>query len=609
MHSASLIDEKTKNAAPWILNYRGDIDGLRAIAVVSVFIFHLNPEWLTGGFVGVDIFFVISGYLITNILIRDIQEGGIRFSHFYLRRISRLFPTMLTVIAAIFISAWLIYTPQDFASTGINSASAVLSIANLKFYFQGNYFDMSPDAQPLLHFWSLSVEEQYYIFYPFLLAWLARFRLPKIGLALVVMSIISFVACIIFTFINPKAAFYLTPFRAWELGLGGAAAFAAQGVWNLPIERFRAPFAIAGFAAIFTSLFTFTENTLFPGYAAALPVFGTALLMLAGQNGNYPGRGLLSSRPMKIIGALSYTLYLWHWPVFSFIDYSLFASPETIRVVLKLAFSIGLTMATYTLIENPARKTLNKISRKSMVFFGFTVSLALVVSLGIYVRQANYVNASVKQVANGGLVFSGTKNAPKIVLLGDSNGSMYSKMLVELSQDMNYTLHVATVAAGDALPNPSGVDSQLWSESVAIVEQLEPDIVILANAWAKKLKNDRSKLEMAIEHISPHTERIIILNQPPTLPESANRSSIRSGTRPPFYENNDTAKERLSINLYLSEFSSEKIEIVDVSSIFLNSEGSINFTDAKGRLLFHDSSHLSGFGAIKIREILRNILE
>lgn len=601
----SIISNKIHQDS-WSLSYRSDIDGLRAMAVGAVFLFHLNPAWMPGGFVGVDVFFVLSGYLITTILMRDLQNGGIRLAKFYQRRIARLFPAMLTVVGAILIGAALFYTPQDLASAGINSAAALLSLANVKFYLQGNYFEMSLDAQPLLHFWSLAVEEQYYLFYPLLLMALARFRVSTIGLTLAVVSLISFAACVTFTFINPKAAFYLLPFRAWELGIGGITAFAAQGVWKLPLAKVRAPVALAGFAAILLSFILFDEGMAFPGYAAALPVLGTAALLVAGQNGNYPGRALLSTRPMVAVGAVSYTLYLWHWPIFSFVDYTLFASTEVFRVTLKVLLSIGFTVATYALIEKPARGSFNNPARRLLVFGGFAAALAVMVPLGLTIRQDNYIDASVQQVAEGGLVFPGSENAPDMILVGDSNGTMYSKMLRGLSRDLDYTLHVASVASGDALPNSGGKDSLLWSESLAMVERLKPEVVVIANAWVAKLDNDRSRIDLALERIAPHASHIIILNQPPVLPQEASRARIRDGARPPFY---DEAQNRKSINTYLSRFSSETVSVVDVASVFLDVDGSVLFTDTRGRLLYHDAGHISGFGADRVRSLIEDILK
>jgi peptidoglycan/LPS O-acetylase OafA/YrhL len=210
--------------------YRPAIDGLRAIAVLAVFFFHLDRAWLPGGFAGVDVFFVISGYLITSILQRDYERHqDLSFGRFYQRRIARLFPAFFTAALLTLAGAALIYSEQDLASAGINLAAVSLSVANLKFMLQGNYFTLSPDAQPYLHYWSLSVEEQFYLIFPALLLLLyrraGRHRLAALG----VLCAISLIACIAVTYTRPTWAFYLLPTRAWELLVGAVLAVISTG--------------------------------------------------------------------------------------------------------------------------------------------------------------------------------------------------------------------------------------------------------------------------------------------------------------------------------------------------------------------------------------------
>ncbi len=591
------------------ITYRPDIDGLRAIAIGSVFLFHLQPAWMPGGFVGVDIFFVISGYLITSILMRDMRHGSIHLRTFYQRRISRLFPTMMIVVSAVLLAAWMLYTPQDFASAGINSVAALLSLANVKFFFQGDYFQLSPDSQPLLHFWSLSVEEQYYIFYPLLLMALARFRTSTVGAVVAAISLFSFLACGLMTFANPKAAFYLLPFRAWELGLGGTIAIFAHRFQGSLSDRVRPVLAVVGLSTLAASLLLFNEEMKFPGFAAALPVLGAAALLSAGHSSDYPGRAALASMPMVAIGKVSYTLYLWHWPVFSFVDYALFAETETLRLALKLGLSITLTVATFHLIENPARRALNNPRRRGFVFVGFIACLCVMVPLGMEIRRDNYVNASVNQVADGGLVFPGPTGAPRVMLIGDSNASMYARMLRDLCRDKGFGLVAANVAAGDALPNPTGQDSSLWASTEALTRHLEPEFLIIANAWTRKLADERSRLDLALERLAPHAGRILILNQIPVLPPEGSRAAVRAGARPPFSETAKNAAAREEINAYLSGFESDQVRVLDVAKVFLNSEQHVSFIDARGRVLFHDATHLSGYGSEMVRPIVELALE
>lgn len=268
--------------AKWHMPYRPDIDGLRTLAIGSVFLFHLGAGILPGGFVGVDVFFVISGYLITTMLVRDMVGGRLSYFGFIQRRVARLLPAILVVLSATLIAAWFLYSAQDFASLGVVAAAAIVSLANLKLFLQGSYFELSADAQPLLHFWSLSVEEQYYIVFPVLLLLLARMTPARVGVVLLGLTLVSFLACAVVTPYDPKATFYLLPFRVWELGVGGLGAFVARGAWGkLPVAVTQIG-GIAGLLVVMVSFLLINETMDFPGYVAMVPVLATAGLLVAG---------------------------------------------------------------------------------------------------------------------------------------------------------------------------------------------------------------------------------------------------------------------------------------------------------------------------------------
>ncbi|OWV61707.1 hypothetical protein CDZ98_04170 [Mameliella alba] len=584
------------------VSYRRDIDGLRAIAVGSVFVFHLDPHWLPGGFIGVDIFFVISGFLITSILMNDLERDGIRLGTFYQRRVARLFPAMIVVVVATLIAARFIYIAQEYASAGVNSAAALLSVANIKFYFQGNYFDISPDSQPFLHFWSLSVEEQYYLIYPLMLMMLGRFGASVIARVLLVITALSLAACIAMTFVNAKAAFFLLPFRAWELGLGGLAAFVANGrMGHLP-PALRPGLALAGLAAVAASLVVLHEGLAFPGYVALLPVAGTAALLLAGTRGAYPGQRLLASGPMVAIGKISYSLYLWHWPVFSLVDYALFAESDLLRHGLKVVVTLALTLATYALLETPARRTLNRPDLRLPVFAGFAVVLALSVPAGLWIRKEFYVNSSVTEAAEGGKLYPGPQGAPTVVLAGDSIGSNFGRTLRDMCHDLGCTLHVLSVAGKNSLPVTEGKDPALWRNSLGFIERTRPDVVILANHWSGKLSGGQEgRADLALQKLLPHAGHVVILGQLPALPPDATRAAMRDGARPPFAEPEADRLRRSEVNAHLSGLAGERVTYVDVASPFVRETGEVLFLDAQGNQMFRDERHLSDLATTRLR--------
>ena len=313
---------------------------------------------MAGGFVGVDIFFVLSGYLLTSILLLEIKAGKFSIARFYQRRIARIFPAFFIVIVITLGLSFIVYSAQDFASLGANTAAAALSIINIKLLFQGSYFKLSEDAQPILHYWSLAVEEQFYIIFPIYMYLITRFSRRSLSLNLVVCGT-SFAACVLLTYSNPRYAFYLLPTRAWELLAGSSfALFEQQG------GKFRYQTATVaswgGLALLLLSFLSFEPNNHFPGWIAFFPVFGTILILSAASHKNLLLVRCLSYPLPVVIGKLSYSLYLWHWPTFSLIDYQFFQHSDLFRGVLKIAITLFASIVTYRLVERPLRTYFSK---------------------------------------------------------------------------------------------------------------------------------------------------------------------------------------------------------------------------------------------------------
>jgi peptidoglycan/LPS O-acetylase OafA/YrhL len=292
-HSSAAPGEATESAVTHRGAYWPEIDGLRMIAVLAVIAFHLDSPLLGGGFVGVDIFFVISGFLITTLLANEIDGGSFSILRFYQRRIARIAPAAFLVVAVTLLAGALWYSAQDFASLGANALAAVFAVINFKLILQGNYFEISPDAQPLVHYWSLAVEEQFYLLFPiFLYGVMTLTRRP---LAMLVgCCLISFMACVLLTLTVPVAAFYLLPTRAWELLAGSALAIARKRYGELGAER-SSLCLLAGIVFIGLS-FVLVREQGFPGWIAALPVAG-ATLALAGIGTSRGGAPALAGSP------------------------------------------------------------------------------------------------------------------------------------------------------------------------------------------------------------------------------------------------------------------------------------------------------------------------
>jgi peptidoglycan/LPS O-acetylase OafA/YrhL len=334
--------------------YRPDIDGLRAIAVLAVVLFHFDVGALAGGFIGVDIFFVISGFLIAGILRAEIRHGRFALTAFYERRIRRILPALLVVLAATGVSASFILLPTDLEKLGTSTIATALFASNLYFWRTTGYFDPGHEFNPLLHVWSLAVEEQYYLFFPVALAWLvrrsARWTSAGVGAA----ALLSLALCVALQPTRPDAVFYLLPFRMWELLAGAWLATADVPPITQPIMR--TVTGASGLALLMAAIALIPAGPDFPGWQATLPVAGTLLAIHAGTSGANLASSALASRPLVAVGLISYSLYLWHWPVITLARYRLGDQLGPGWQLGLLGAVFALAFASYRYVEVPLRR-------------------------------------------------------------------------------------------------------------------------------------------------------------------------------------------------------------------------------------------------------------
>ncbi|MGF1765421.1 acyltransferase family protein, partial [Aliivibrio kagoshimensis] len=324
------------------MTFRKDINGLRALAVIAVVLYHFNPNWMPGGFAGVDVFFVISGYLMTGIIFRNIEKNNFSILHFYLARANRIVPALAVLCVAMMIFGWFYLSPNDFKTLNKHVVSSITFLSNILYWTESGYFDANSHQKWLLHTWSLSVEWQFYIIYPFVLVLLRQFLSVKaIKIALLIGTVIGFVFCIIVTYRWPNAAYFLLPSRAWEMMAGGLAYLYP---FNIKEERKRA-IEWAGFVLIVGSYFFISKDNHWPGYLACLPVFGTYLIIQAQRNDSV----ITSNAIFQRLGTWSYSIYLWHWP-FVVAMYYFSLSDDYIYVGVVLSLIAGFLSHKY--IEN-----------------------------------------------------------------------------------------------------------------------------------------------------------------------------------------------------------------------------------------------------------------
>ncbi|MGN8062820.1 acyltransferase family protein [Ralstonia sp. 22111] len=342
--------------------YRPDIDGLRAIAVIAVLLFHAFPSLLPGGFVGVDVFFVISGYLISTIIFRSLSADSFSFAEFYAKRVKRIFPALIIVLVTTYVLGWLTLFPDEFQRLGRQILAGALFAQNFQLWHEAGYFNSLSESMPLLHLWSLSVEEQFYLAFP-LIAWAClRARLNQ-GLVTGLLWAGSLAMCLYLSDLEQYSvqAFYLPHTRAWEILTGALIAY-CQVSYVRPLSQIpkalRSTFVVLapaiGIALIVYAALMLDKHTPFPSWRAFLPVFGAGLLIASGH-GSPVNRFILSWRPLVWVGLISYPLYLWHWPLLSFARILESGTPPVWLRAVALAISLGLAWATYLFAERPAR--------------------------------------------------------------------------------------------------------------------------------------------------------------------------------------------------------------------------------------------------------------
>lgn len=356
-------------------DYRPDIDGLRALAVLPIVIFHLGVKKLSGGFIGVDIFFVISGYLIGGALLRQVFERRYSLADFYARRFRRIVPALAVMLAATTLVMGVVALPVPMVDYAKSLVAAMLSVSNVFFWQSAGYFDAAAESKPLLHTWSLGVEEQFYLLFPLIV--LATRRAGRRGSLAVLglIAVVSFLAGCWGVTAAPTATFYLLHTRIWELLLGVLVSQIPAGL--LKSRGLREALAVAALAAVVAPIFLYTWATPFPGLAAAAPCLGTAALLVVGaQGGSLVSRGFALA-PAVFIGLISYSLYLWHWPVIVLLRQGLPAAELDAKLKLfAFAVSLGLAWLSWRFVERPLRSP--AISRRAI--FAGTLTAAGVIS-------------------------------------------------------------------------------------------------------------------------------------------------------------------------------------------------------------------------------------
>ena len=496
---------------PAHLKYRPDIDGLRAIAVISVVFFHAFPNWFPGGFIGVDIFFVISGYLISLIIFGGLENGTFSFTDFYSHRIRRIFPALLLVFVFVYLIGWHSLSTGEFAQLGKHIAGGAGFISNLILWNESGYFDSSSESKILLHLWSLGIEEQFYLLWPLLayVGWKLRMKFSFIVAAI---AILSFSVNIYFAYVDVAADFYLPFSRFWELAIGSFVA--RPSLYVNPNHAFRIGWlSMIGFLLIGLAEMILNGSMTFPGWWGLLPTMGAALIIFSGQHA-WLNHYVLSRRILVWFGLISFPLYLWHWPIFTLWSVVTFEK-RTFSITLALiALSIFLAWVTYRFIEKPIR--VHGGNKTVLSLFLLMVAVGYV-GYNTYIREGLPSRKASKDIVASEYIHPdstvpncsvGTPeqmviNLPKecfaavktgiekrsVFLWGDSHVAnvfygLTDQKIQELDIDLRYAMKGGCPPVLDFLPRANSSCIPFNEFVLEQVKKAKPDTVVLIANWA-----------------------------------------------------------------------------------------------------------------------------
>ncbi len=584
-------------------DYRSDIDGLRAIAVLMVVAFHAFPAAMPGGFIGVDVFFVISGYLITGIILRELRSEDFSPISFYARRIRRIFPALIVVLAAVIALGWFTMMPKPLAQLGLQSFAGALFFPNVLLLNQSGYFDQAAETKPLLHLWSLGVEEQFYVVWPWLL--LCIRRRPKRQIVVVaILTAASLAYSIWITSHDPVTAFYSPFSRLWELGVGGLLSILPR------VARFGNLLSMIGIVVIAASAVLIDRKTPFPGVAALGPVIGATMVMASRSDA-------LSWKPLVAIGRMSYPLYLWHWPLLTFAAAAGLTSPT--QIVGVVAVSFILAFMTTKLVERPIRfGGLRRVgvgaSTASMLLVAAT-SFVIWRSGGGLWRYPSEVRPVLEtmdynplddarldcwlDVKAGFDTYAASCKTGTTVVWGDSHAArLYTGLRKDGGGISQFARDGCMPIVGDAslLPVCGASNVRILKE----IERTKPRRVILFAVWMQ-YKPDFAALEATLRRLKAVADDVILLGPSPSfspnLPELAYQGWLSRGALPDRLIPMAQDYRGMDVAL-LSVARGAEATFVSLHEALCNQEGCLTHTQTgKSDLVSWDYGHLTTNGA------------
>ena len=634
---------------------------MRCIAVIAVTLYHLDPKLISGGFLGVDVFFVISGFLITSLIVREQEAGDFSFRNFWARRVRRILPALLTVIATTLLVAWFIVFRYDLESTIDQARYAMLSLANIYFWQQRtHYWGEAAQESPLLHTWSLSVEEQFYLVLPVTLVLLLKHK-PKWVNPLITLAMLGSLGLFLKLAGNkPHATFYWLPTRAWELGIGCYTALACGG--QLTSKLPRALSETLQFLGLVIILFAYYFISRDDGLTIAMlaPTLGAAMIVAAPGTGL--GHRLLCLPPVVYVGKISYSLYLWHWPIFTYCRYLALHRELEIPLWLQLAATFPIAALSYHFIEKPARS-----HPRSLPWIGGAFILLLGAILGLkslplrydldrfeqpawygllYETGPEYPPATINDRLTHGLdcpprnqppncyrtggVIVGDDKVPRVVVLGDSHGAMWSSTIQSVIEELGVTTSFLCInGVRPSLNNPPRHEAVSFltadqkydydKRRIELLQTWQPDVVILAPLWRLESPESLQDLGDLLQEVAGS---VLLVQCPPEIVGLEKRSVAQylcyRGFQP-----EPGAKQYLPFgnsernkygNWVMEKFANthDKATIIPTADLFQGPNGE-SLVLKGDQVLYWDDNHITEQGArlarTRLREAITKALE
>ena len=609
------------------MKYRADIDGLRAVAVLAVVAFHLIPWVLPGGYVGVDVFFVISGYLITRILWGQLKKGTFSFATFYAKRIRRLFPALFAVTLVCAGIEYAVGLPQEIYTFGISALASVFYFSNHYFLSENSYFAEDLETNPLLHTWSLSVEEQFYIIFPALLVLLFRKGKGKEVLWIGGLLGGSLLLSEILVQYNDSASFYLMPSRLWQFLAGAMLALRPMNdILPRPIVDAIGWF---GLGLLGYSFFYFSGATTFPGLNALFPTLGTFFLLFAGQHSGLWITRALSVWPARFIGHISYSLYLWHWPVIVFYKLEFSPDPSSSERFWLLAASFVLAYVSWRFIEQPFRNISLERKQRWVYAGGGIASLLLglicayfILTEGIKERyteeQLSYIeylsyDADALYRTDRCFLTSGARSVslfdeeeclnidstlPNVLIVGDSHAAQYHAAFEKLFP--GYAISQINASGCRPLVNYEGEErctALMRTTFEQYIKEFKFDAIILAGRWEE---NDLPFLEPTIDSLAVHTDNIIVLGPILEYSQALPRLLAQKGATQSEITDAQQYREIEKVDMQMKKILDDThVEYISVLKAMCPNKECIVYTQ-EGIPMQFDASHLTKEGAVEL---------